>query len=300
MNNRPLKMRPMFHFNLLQFVLIFSWSIFAFSIGWERLAVAHSDPLGWFIVLLIIVGGLSFPLLLISWYMKQQVEPHDLQWTLKQQEITLTEYEQLYLEYLSKYSHLISCFDSRDFFLYIVILLSTIFVPFFMSLGIATILMAPFVLGVFIILYGLSLSRFSFKILPSSSNIQTSLKPPRRLRKIIHASAEVDGVAFAGVGLNISESSGFYQISDVEPIFRLEGIESASRVRFDMDNLKLIAETTFLEQPIEIQYREDPSSLLQSVQHIMHLVYREYVANKGSDPILDDLLSELEIDVSDI
>jgi hypothetical protein len=294
-------MRPVFHFNLLQFALIFIWSIFAFSIGWERLAVAHSDPMGWFLVSSIIVGGLSFALVLISWYMKQQVKPHDFQWDQKQQEIVLSEYEILYKEYLSNYSHLIARFDARDFILFVVMLLSTLLIPFFMSLGISTILMSPFIFGFLTILYGIALSRFSFRVLPSSSNIDTTLVPVSRMRKVIHASGDVDGVAFSGVSLDIGEAGGYYQISNVQPVFRLEGIESASRIQFILDESKIVAETTFLDQPIEVQYENESTSILhQSIQHIMKLVYRAYIANKGTEPLLDDLMSELDIDISDI
>ncbi len=301
MTDEPFSMRPMVYFNIIQFTLILFWSIFAFSIGWERLGVAHSDPLGWMLVSSLVVGGISFPIVLISWYMKQNVEPHDFQWEQKRQEISLSEYEILYKDYLRNYSHLISGFDVKEFLLFLVILPSTFLIPFFMSLGLLTVVMSPFVYGFLIILYGLSLSRFSFRIMPSSSNIDSTLVSPNRLRRVIRTSADIDGVAFAGVSLDIGEASGYFRISLVEPIVRLEGIESASKIRFILDESKIVAETSFLDQPIELQYENEHEPILhQSIKHIMKLVYRAYITSKGKDSILEDLLLELKIDVSDI
>ncbi len=304
MTDEPITVKSMIPFNILQFVIILLWSLIAFSTGWEHLASAHSDPIGWIATSVTVLGILSLPLLVISWYMKQQVVIHEVHWNLKEQEISIEEYERIYEDYLKNYSHLISWFDFSDFILFTVILTSTNLIPLLMAQSIFTIGSAPYVYGFLVILYGLLLSRFSFKLFHSTSSIHSELVPPRKMRKFISLSLDIDGIAYAGVGMQIKEASGYYTLTKIRPTIRLEGIEGVAKIQFVLDGsfrlTSLISELSMTHEKIDVNILStDPLELDQAIRNLMISTYQKYIEIKGSDPLLIDLLNELGIDIRD-
>ena len=288
---------------IVQFVIILIISFIAFSIGWDRLGIAHSDPGGWMLSVTIILGIAVIPLLAISWYSKTQMFVEEENWNFKEQEITLSEYKQIYKDYLNEYSLLISWFDMRDFLLLIFIITLTYLVPFFMSLFLLTVFTAPYIFGIFVILYGFVFFRFSLKLIPGDLSIQSVLISPRNLQKYIELANDIDGIAFAGLFMVIGEAGGYYIISEIRPAARLEGIESAARIDFNLDeSLRLKSLTSILsvsEDSIEvIPSSTEKTDLVHAIREIMIKTYNKYISVEGKDPLLKDLLDELELEES--
>lgn len=288
---------------IVQFVIILIISFIAFSIGWDRLGIAHSDPGGWMLSVTIILGIAVIPLLAISWYSKTQMFVEEENWNFKEQEITLSEYKQIYKDYLNEYSHLISWFDIRDFSILLFIITLTYLVPFFMSLFLLTVFTAPYIFGIFVILYGFVFFRFSLKLIPGDLSIQSVLISPRNLQKYIELANDIDGIAFAGLFMVIGEAGGYYIISEIRPAARLEGIESAARIDFNLDeSLRLKSLTSILsvsEDSIEvIPSSTEKTDLVHAIREIMIKTYNKYISIEGKDPLLADLLEELDLEES--
>jgi hypothetical protein len=303
MNESPIPPKSTLPFQILQFAIMFVFSLFAFSIGWERLGLAHSDSLGWMLSVTTIIGFEAVLLLAISWYMKYQFQPGEVKWNMKEQEISMDEYKRVYKDYLKGYSHLVSWFDIVDLLFLILIIAVIYLIPFLMSLFLQTIIAAPYVFGIIVILYGLVFSRFSFKLLPGHLSVHSILLSPRKLERYIQIAHSVDGIAFAGLFLVIGESEGYYIISKIQPIARLEGIESAARIDFQIDeslHLKsLTSVLTMSNDTIEvIPISTEKEDLVRAIREIMLMTYNEYISHEGKDPILIDLLKELELEES--
>ena len=98
--------------------------------------------------------------------------------------------------------------------------------------------------------------------------------------------------------MTLGEASGYYTIRDVNPISRIEGIESVAKIQSsideygnvskivsylyldDVDEPKVIAELTG-----EITHRQ----LAEIVQKTLH----SYIEARGEDEILDEVLEEI-------
>ncbi len=300
MTDEPFQIKSLLPYTIIQFTTIIVLSLFAFTVGWELLGIAHADVLGWILATTLITIVTTLSLLSISWYMKQQVRVEEVEWNKKVQDVTLDEYTRMYKDYINSYSHLISRFDERDFILLILSLVTVYLVPYAMALSLLTVLFAPYVFGILVIGFGLSLSSFSFKFFGTTDFI-TKIPSPKKIHDFVRISQNVDGVAFAGIHLSIAEAGGYYNISAVRPIIRLEGIESAVRIDFVLDDsLRLkslksvfLISDDIIEQIIESTQEDER---ITTIRLLMIKTYKQYISLKGEDPFLTDLLQELEID----
>ena len=294
MTEAPISYKSLTPYYIVLFVGLLVWVFTGITIADYQLFNLHESTFDWIVNSALVLATLTFFSLAVTWRMKHQVSYNDTAWNYRKQEIGLSEYVEMTREYRRKYSHITAYYDPFLLPLIIILLFLAISFPAILAQSLATFIYGPILFGGFVIVYGLLISNFFFKLIPNEASKHFEL--PKKGDLTFHVSLlhTIPGISWAGVSVQIGEAEGYYIVRDSKPVARIEGIESAVR---------LVVSTTNGENPIimvepkpELEMNLNPVEIDEDrIRGLVYEVLEAYVRLKGSDEILDEILEELRI-----
>ncbi|UCE09938.1 MAG: hypothetical protein JSW61_13345 [Candidatus Thorarchaeota archaeon] len=295
------QIRPITRYQIVLFVVLLLWAFLGFTFSQTTLVAVISNPGIWLLSSVGVLASLIPPILLVAWKVKQQAILREPIWEMKTQEVDLSEFRQMMNEIADRYSFLVSRYDFRMLLLSIVTAVAAVGIPFLLlatwPLAVAA---YPYLFGAIILVFGVFLASFLQRALPNSVTSQFPFHSPRRLQNAVMLMWKTPGVAWAGVSVDIGRSGNYYTIRNPAAVARIEGIESPARIEAVTDKSGRILEavSTISLEPTEdsLIIRISPTSGDVASSDLVVLVRRTletYIAAKGSNEFLDEILEEL-------
>jgi hypothetical protein len=299
----PVQFGSLARYQFILFVVILFWAFLGFAFAQTSLVVVVSNPYSWLVSSVGVVVSLFPPILLISWRAKQEVKLNNPKWETKTQEVDLPEFKQMMGELSKQYTYLIARCDLILLLITIMIVAFAVGAPFLLlTAGLLILTSYPFLFGVMILVYGIVLASFLQRALPNSATSQFPFHSPRRFKKAIRMMDRIPGVAWTGVSVEIGESMGYYTLRNPVAVARVEGIEGAARIEAVTDRFGRFVEavSTISLEPTQdsVVIRVNPLTGNVTPCDLTNLVRRTleaYVAAKGSNEILEEILEELGV-----
>ena len=305
MSESPLTYKSLTIFYVILVVVIFLWVVFAIGSTQHVLLTLYFGPLDWIITTTGLLVSMMFPILFITWVMKHQVSFTDPEWVHRNREIDYTEFESIMHEYAREYSHIIAHIDYKLVFLTITFFVAAVSSgALVMILPLTLILFIPHVFGILQVLLGVTFSVLAYRAVPTDVSQQFPFDTTRKFRNAVRVLWNTPGISWVGVRIDIGEAGGYYTIRDPTVVARIDGIESAARIEAKLDRLghfiKAISVINF--EPAEGRWTvetDTPGSVtLESLQGLVKRTLQAYVAAKGANPLLEEILDELGVSVT--
>lgn len=287
---------------VIAFLVLLLWVVAGEEFSQSGLLTAWSDPGRWIILTAAVMGTMLAPLVLLSWRMKQRVSVGPIQWNFEESEIKYDEFEHVVAEYTKGYSHLQSRFDVPLALLtttiaVIALLLPLMIVDYFQQAS----GWAPYLFGLLLMAFGLAILRVVFLVVPNDATVSFPVVRARPLSSAVESLENTLGVSWAGVRLSIGESGGYYTLRSPHAVGRIEGIENSAWVEVEFDKsaepssvvAKVSLESGIMEFAAPLM--DHSASLQRVLKEMVSKCVAEYVKAKGSDEILDELMTELGI-----
>jgi hypothetical protein len=234
--------------------------------------------------------------------MKQRVSVSPVDWNFEEREIEYAEFKHLAVEYARGYSHLQSKLDVRLALLAILIAVTAPLLPlvivdqFAQASG-----WAPHAFGFLLVAFGLATSRVVYLAIPNDASKSFPVVKAPPLSAAVELLENAVGVSWAGVRLSIAESGGYYAIRNPRAVGRIESIENSAWIEVGLDKSSTISSIVArinLESG-NVEFVAPPADHTASLENVLkdmvNKCVAEYVKAKGSDEILDELMTELGI-----
>ncbi len=237
---------------------------------------------------------------LLSWAMRQRLTYREPSWEFREREMSPSEYESMVREYTSSYLHLATSLDWPALSLSIISLVVGLAGPVVIaSLSIYSLQAAPLIFGLSLLIYGLALSRFAYRAIPTAAGSEFATVGPRQLRAALRLLSENPAVSWWGVRVRIGHSEGYFVMRDVTPVGRIECLEGAGWVEIVMRVNRPVGARVVLQgvdEPVEMTDESDPARALNEA---LVRAVSTYVSWLDDTTALEDLLDDLGIRVSD-
>jgi hypothetical protein len=300
----PLTYKSLTIFYVILVVVIFLWVVFAIGSTQYVLLTLYFGPLDWILTTTGLLVSMMFLILFITWVMKHQVSFTDPEWVHRNREIDYTEFESIMHEYAREYSHIIAHIDYKLIFLAITFLVAAVSSgALVMVLPFTLVLFIPHVFGVLQVLFGVTFSVLAYRAVPTDVSQQFPFDAPRKFINAVRVLWNTPGISWVGVRIDIGEAGGYYTIRNPTVVARIDGIESAARIEAELDRLgrfiKAISVMNF--KPAEGRWTvetDTPGGVTsESLQGLVKRTLQAYVAVKGADVILEEIMEELGVSV---
>jgi hypothetical protein len=283
------------------FLILQVWAIMFFEVSQYQMITLYETPLEWFGWVSVLFLTLMPVLGILVWKMKDCVHISSADWNYRFREVTLDEFSHMITEYNHRYGHLISFIDIRLPPLAMACYVGALFLPFpFMRSTILLISLTPVILAAVLVVFGILFSYLLFKFIPNSTTQQFPSYRPRIFRKSIRFLAQMPGIYWCGIRLNIGELGGYYTIGSPHPVARIEGIEGAARIDCSVDVtgsissiVALLDSDTSLE-PIIVGKVTAPITAT-SVALLIRKILDTYIEKRGGEDVLDEVLEEINM-----
>ena len=302
MSKELLVYKSLLPYYVLMFMVLVVWAVAGEELSQYSLLAAWSDPSGWFMVAVAVMGTMMPPLVLLSWRMKEQVSVLDIEWDFREREVEYGEFALLAREYKSGYSHLMSQFSVR---LALVVLVTTIAAALLPLIVVTRFQLAsgwaPHMFGFLLVVLGLAVVRLVYLEVPNDASASFPRIDAHSLRKAIGLLEDTAGISWAGVRLSVGEASGYYTLRNPRVVGRIEGIESTARIEIAVDRSGSPTSTVGMilidsnEQELTAAQMEPGAPFRRRLDELVAWCLVEYVKVKGRDDILDGLMTELGI-----
>jgi len=301
----PLTYRSLTIFHVILVVVIFLWVVFAIGSTQYVLLTLYFGPLNWILTTTGLLVSMMIPILFITWVMKHQVSFTAPEWVHRNREIDYREFEGVMREYAKEYSHIIAHIDYKLVFLAVIWFVAAVSSgALVMVLPFLLILFIPHVFGVLQVLFGVTFSVLAYRAVPTDASQQFPFNTPRKFRNAVRVLWNTPGISWVGVRISIGESEGYYTIRDPTVVARIDGIESAARIEAELDRrgrfIKAISVMNF--EPAEGRWTvetDTPGGVTsESLQGLVKRTLQAYVAAKGANPLLEEILDELGVSVT--
>lgn len=295
--------RPLHLYYIVVFVVLVAWIVAGEELSQSGLLTAWSNPSLWFVQAAALMGTMLPPLILLSWRMKQRISVGPIEWSIREREIEYDEFRQMVREYTRGYSYLQSRFDvllglSAACTAYIALILPFLMVTAFQLLS----GWAPHVFGFTLMAFGLIVVRVVYLWIPNDASPSFPVVRARQLDAttlFVVLLRKTVGISWAGVKLSIGESSGYYTLRTPKAVGRIEGIESSAWIEISVDksgeHTAIVAKIAIDSGELEFAapVLEHGVSIRGALNELVRKCVAEYVKAKGTDEILDDLMTEL-------
>ncbi|MGY5875440.1 MAG: hypothetical protein RTU30_06825 [Candidatus Thorarchaeota archaeon] len=294
MGEAPLSFKSLTPYYIVLFVGLLVWAFTGLTVAEFSLFTLHESAIDWIVNSVLVLATLSIYSLILSWRMKHQISYNETTWNYREQEIGLSEYIEMIREYRKKYSHLTSQIDFLFLGLSLLSLFSAIILPAILAQSLTTFIYGPLLFGGSVIVYGLLVSNFFFKLIPNEASMNFKLPEKGQLRKHVLMLRTIPGISWVGVTVQIGETDGFYVIRDSKPVARIEGIESAARLV--ITTTEGVTPLVKVEPKSELEMNINPIEIDEDgIRGLVIEVLETYISLKGSDEILEEILEELGI-----
>ncbi len=247
---------------------------------------------------------LSFLVVLIVWRMKASYQFIEPQWEFQERYVTLNEFKGMMAEYRREYALLTS--EMKPFYIMALIMVATLCIgtPFLLgSLAPVYTFFLPQIFGAVIAIYGVAVMMCSIAIVPSPLDIEFPLYRTRCYTIAAKQLQRIPALYWIGIFLIIGHWSGYYTIRSPRLAAKIDGMESAVTLFFEVDSGCKISSVKAANHTTRIDFPDSISAEYPSEDRITQIV-RDVVVwyAKGADDyeMLEDTLDELEISPSEI
>jgi hypothetical protein len=296
----PVRIGSFRTYQIALFLIVFVWAIIGFEVAQVQLVPLYEKPLSWIAWSVFVLVSIVPVVAAVAWRMKIQVIYVDPIWTLREREITLTEYKEMMKEYRKEYRDFLSEIDYNLIGLAGIIGFAAVTTPFVLMRTVLTLIaVTPVIFGLFVLLFGLVCASIVFKIMPNEATPHFPTVSVKRLHPMIELMHKSPGLSWVGVKLILGEASGYYSIRSVSPVARIEGIESAAMIQGDPDeegNISKLSATIVLDESGSQKVTEHSNTEI-STRLITELVLRlleTYIKEKGEEEFLDEVIEEVK------
>ena len=305
MSESPLTYKSLTIFYIILVGVIFSWVVFAIGSTQNVLLTLYFGPLDWTLTTTGLLVRMMFTILFNTWVMKHQISFTDPKWIYRDREVDYREFEGVMREYAKEYSHIIAHIDCKLVFLAVILFVAAVstgalvmVVPFLLLLFI------PHVFGLLQVLFGVTFSVLTYRAVPTDASQQFPFDTPRKFRNAIRVLWNTPGISWVGVGISIGEAGGYYTIRCPTVVARIDGIESVARIEAEIDRLgrfiKAVSVMNF--EPAEGRWTVETDTTCgvtpETLRGLVKRTLQAYVAAKGANPLLEEILDELGMSVA--
>ena len=305
MSEPPLTYKSLTIFYVILITAIFLWVVF--SIGWTQyvLLTLYSDPMEWILTTTGLLVSMMFPILFITWVMKHQATFTNPEWVYRNREIDYREFKSVMREYAKEYSHIIAYIDYKLVFLATVLFLAAVSSGALVTvMPFQLLLLIPHVFGVLQVLFGVTFSVLTYRAVSTDASQQFPYSTPRKFRTAVRVFWNTPGISWVGIRISIGEAGGYYTIRAPTVVARIDGIESAARIEAEIDRLgrfiKAISIMNF--EPAEGRWTVETDTTCdvtsETLRGLVKRTLQAYVAAKGPDALLEEILQELGVSVT--
>jgi hypothetical protein len=287
-------------YQIIIFVIINLWAFMGFEMAQYQLVTLYETPLSWISWVSLVLFSMT-PVLGVSvWKLKDRVHIENLEWDFKVREVGLDEFEKMMDNYTSSYRFLLSSFDYPLLLIMGIWYVLTVILPFPMMRSVLLIIqITPVFVALCVVVFGILYSYFTFKFIPNSATPEFPTYNPRLLKDAILFLTDIPGIFWSGVRLTIGESGGYYTIRNPIPVARIEGIEGVARIecalntRNRISNVTPIFEMEGMKGSDKLESITAPVTPLQST-HLIKSMIEVYLENSGGEELLDDVLEDID------
>ncbi len=247
---------------------------------------------------------LSFIVVLIVWRMKTSHQFIEPQWEFQERYVTLNEFKKMMAEYRKEYALLTS--EMNPFYVMALVMVATLCIgtPFLLrSLAPVYIFFLPQVFGAMVAIYGVMVVMCSVAVVPSPLGIEFPLYRIKCYRIAAKQLQHIPALYWIGIFLIIGHWSGYYTIRTPGVAAKIDGMESAVTLFFEVDSGCKISSAKAVNHTTRTDFPDSILAEYPSEDRITQIV-RDAVIwyAKGSDDyeLLEDALDELGIRPSEI
>lgn len=299
MDEGPVTTGSLLSYQILIFIILIIWSFMSFEIAQVQLLPLYETPFAWIAWAMFALVSIIPCITVVAWRMKTRIRFSEPEWSFRERDVSLSEYEAMMKQYRSQYRSFLSIVDYYQIFLAILLSAIAIAIPFpLMRANIFLIAASPLIFGFLVLMFGLICSSIMFKLIPNEATSYFPIVSGGILRPWIELMEKTPGISWSGVNLLLGESGGYYTIRDVCPISRIEGIESVSKIKCVLDESghpqKTLATITLDDSDgsrVIDEHVGVPS--LKKLTQIVHKTLQTYISSKGADEILNEVLEEV-------
>ncbi len=297
MDEEPIVFQSPTRYNIYLGVVILLSVIIFVDLARVVLVSIISDPIWWTLFSTFSLVSVAILVLPAVWKMRQlPTYRDDVSWHIRVQEVTPSEYSHLVKEYRQKYSNIITTIPLVYFGLMITSVVMTVISPYLL-LGVSVLLLqnAHYLYGFFLMLFGLSIARVLYGMIPTPASGEFSVVKPRLIRNGLRLLARCPAVSWWGVRVQIGEKEGFYVLKDAVPVGRISGIESDAALLIQMKNgqpFEIRAEMGWLDDHLVQSVSSEADSDLRA---IALQVINSYVESTGDSESVAEVLYDLGV-----
>jgi hypothetical protein len=297
----PVISKSTIFYQIAIFLILQVWAIMIFEVSQYQMVTLYETPLEWLGWASALFLTLMPVLSVLVWKMKDCVHISNADWNYRTREVTFDEFSHMIKEYNHRYGHLISFLDIRFPPLAMACYVGALFLPFpLMRSTMLLISLTPIILAAILVVFGILFSYLLFRFIPNSTTQQFPNYRPRIFRKSIRFLAQMPGIYWCGIRLNIGELNGYYTIRSPHPVARIEGIEGAARIDCSVDAAGSISSIVALldsdtsHEPTIVGKATAPITAT-NVALLIRKILDTYIEKRGGEDVLDEVLEEINM-----
>ena len=280
-------------YQLVLFVLIQIWALMTFETSMYQLVLLFDKPWSWLLWCSVLIATLIPVLAVFVWWTKQRISVDPFEWEFREREVTLYEFGDMMEQYARDYQYIISRVDYGLLGCSILVGIILALSPFvLLPTNELVISLTPIALGLLMMVLGVLLSLFLFRLVPSPIYQDFPHYSTQRLRIGLSHLRDLPGTTWVGVRMRIGESHGLYTIRSPRAVARVEDIESVARVECEISQMGHLKAAEADEEVISVL--SDGISRL-NLTILVHRLLEEYVSERGDeDGLLREIIEEVD------
>ncbi len=282
------------------FLTIIIWTVLSFEIINLIFGLILESSTIWFMLSIMLITSYPIPIAVLIWRMKMSVEAMEPIWSLELRYVTFNEFIDMSNEYKKKYI-LFTSNISYEWILVIPILI-ILLVSFPVTLNLlnpAALAFLPQVFGAFMILLGIAYTAAIFPVFPSPLEDEFRISSPQRFAKALHMVVDLPALSWIGIRLHIGEWHGYYTLREPVIAAKIENLESAATVIFQVDSKGIIESVEITNDSGRDDFPKDLSKSYPKSSEVIG-VLREfmhwYASISADDELLEEPMDELGMD----
>ncbi len=298
----PIHIRPTWPYVGLIFVVLLVYTFWAVDTAQYTLVTLNANPQRWTLGITGLIALLSTSIFIPTLLIRRQTEYRESQWQTAELELEFDEFRQLIKDYAKQYRHLIQRTDMMALAMAVLAAFLLVGLPFVVNMAVSiTFVVLPPVIGGLLLVYGLCLEEFLYKIIPTSASREFTYWSPLRLRGAIRTLIRVPAVTHIRIRMTVGRAGEYYAIRSCVVTGRVRGIESVGVVEVYSDHLGRPIRARYIlhareSRPLrgrEITLREARPQ--EQLRGLLIEMVTQYCQNTDDKTLLVDTLTELGV-----
>ncbi|MCF2136322.1 MAG: hypothetical protein K9W43_03695 [Candidatus Thorarchaeota archaeon] len=300
MEEEPIVFRSPLKFNVYLVVVTIVCAVVFVDAARFTLVTISTDPFAWLLLSsfsFLVMVFVDFPAV---WKMRKLLSYSEPLWDMRTRELAPSEYAHIVREYRRQYVHIVTHVNIFYLFSLVILGMMTVMLPILL-LALSPLFMqyAPYLYGILLILFALTMSRFLYGIIPTAASESFSIKPLGSIKRGLDLLSRCAGISWWGVRVKIGESQGLYVLKDAIPVGRVSGLESDAAILVHMEKrqpVSIEAERDWQDEHLVVPITTDPDDALY--QLVLQLL-QSFVQTTGDFDTVAEVLYDLGVKSGD-